>query len=240
MSDPLTHRYGRPNYDYISTWFGRADDGPFWALNLMKYRERAIGRDGTVQDRSGLEADNEYAPIEQIAAVGARIVLVAPVETQLRGDEIAWDRVAIVQYPTRMSFVEMSNRDDFKEKHEHKDAGMETTIVVASVPRADAPPPADITSATGSGDRLLLQLVTDADAADHVDGIERTPIGRFEVEGNIFGDERQWAEARWDRIGAEAAEALSTREPVVDPDAYVLVLVPQMDSLAESVVTPLP
>ncbi|HAS11489.1 MAG TPA: hypothetical protein DCS55_13400 [Acidimicrobiaceae bacterium] len=240
MSDPIRHDYGRPNFDYISTWFDREDDGPFWALNLMKYRERAVAADGTVQDRSGLEADNEYNPSAQIEAVGGRMVLVAPVEHQLRGDDVVWDRIAIVLYPTRMSFIEMSNRDDFKEKHEHKNAGMERTIVVASMPRGGDPAPADVSSAAGTGDRLLLQVVTDAEAPDLADDIDATRIGRFTVEGNIFGDERQWAEARWDRISAETAASLAAQEAVHDPNAYALVLIPHIDTLAESAVTPLP
>lgn len=239
MSEPITHDYGTPNFDYISTWFGREDDDPFWALNLMKYRERAIGRDGVEQDRSGLEADDAYNPTAQIEAVGGRLVLVAPVEKQLRGDDTVWDRIGIVLYPSRMAFIEMSNRDDFKEQHEHKNAGMETTIVVTSLPREDEPPPADASSAAGTGDRLLLQFVTDAGAPDLADTIDTTRIGRFEIEGNIFGDERQWAEARWDRISAETAETLLAEDPVTDPDNYTLVLVPQLDALAESIVTPL-
>lgn len=239
MSDPIRHDYGTPNFEYISTWFGREDDGPIWALNLMKYRERAIGSDGTVQDRSGLEADNEYSPVEQIEAVGGRLVLVAPVETQLSGDDVVWDRIGIVLYPTRMSFVEMSNRDDFKKQHEHKNAGMETTIVVASMPR-DGEEPADTSSAAGTDDRLLLQFVTDLGVPDLADSIESIRIGRFEIEGNIFGDDRQWAEARWDRISAETAETLASRQSVSDRDNYTLVLTPQLDHLAESVVTPLP
>ena len=240
MSDPIRHEYGRPNLDYIRTWFEHDDDGPFWALNLMKYRSRAIGADGAVQQRSGLEADNEYNPSAQIEAVGGRMVLLAPVETQLRGDDTTWDRVAIVLYPTRMSFIEMSNRDDFKQQHEHKNAGMETTIVVASMPRDGDPSPTDASSAAGTGDRLLLQLVTDTGAPDLADGIDHTRIGRFAVEGRIFGDDREWAEARWDRISAGTAAALAAHDPVHDPSAYALVLIPQVDALAESVVTPLP
>jgi hypothetical protein len=239
MAERLTHDYGEPNLDYIGTWFERDDDGPFWALNLMKYRERAIGKDGRAEERSGIEADNEYNPTAQIEAVGGRMVLVAPVETQLRGDAVVWDRVAIVLYPTRMSFVEMSMREDFKEQHEHKNAGMETTIVVASLPADGDPMPADVSSAVGTGDRLLLQVVTDPATPDLADTIEATRIGSFTVEGNIFGDERQWAEARWDRISRETADALAEREPAADPDSYVLVVVPQIDTLAESVVTPL-
>ena len=240
MTDGLTHDYGEPNLDYISTWFEREEDGPFWALNLMKYRTRAIGPDGQVQERSGLEADNEYNPSAQIEAVGGRLALVATVEQQLRGDAVRWDRVAIVLYPTRMSFVEMSMRDDFKKQHEHKNAGMETTIVVASMPADGDPPPAEVSSAVGTGDRLLLQVVTDPATPDLADTIETTRIGRFSVEGTIFGDERQWAEARWDRISRETAEALRAREPATDPDRYVMVVVPQIDTLADSVVTPLP
>lgn len=236
----FTHDYGTPNHEYLATWFERQDDRPFWALNLMKYRERAIGKDGTEEDRSGLEADNAYNPTKQIEAVGGRMVLVAPVETQLRGDAIVWDRIAIVLYPTRMSFVEMGMREDFQKQHEHKNAGMETTIVVASMPADGDPMPADTSSAVGTGDRLLLQVVTDPAAPDLTDSIQATRIGRFAVEGNIFGDERQWAEARWDRISRDTADALAEREPVTDADSYAMVLVPQIDTLADSVVTPLP
>lgn len=239
MSGPIRHDYGTPNFDYISTWFERDDDGPFWALNLMKYRERAVAADGTVEERSGLEADNAYNPTPQIEAVGGRMVLIAPVEHQLRGDEVVWDRTAIVLYPTRMSFIEMGNREDFKKQHEHKNAGMETTIVVASMPADDGPAPSDVSSAVGTGDRLLLQLVVDADAPDLAAGIDSTRIGRFVVEGRIFGDDRDWAEARWDRISAETAASLATEQGVHDPNGYALVLIPQVDALAESVVDPL-
>ena len=36
MADDLTHDYAEPNLEYFSTWFERDDDGPFWALYLMK------------------------------------------------------------------------------------------------------------------------------------------------------------------------------------------------------------
>ena len=168
------------------------------------------------------------------------MVLVAPVETHLRGDAIVWDRIAIVLYPTRMSFVEMGMREDFQKQHEHKNAGMETTIVVASMPRDDEPTPTDLSSSAGTGDRLLLQLVVDADAPDLTDDIDSTRIGRFVVEGRIFGDDRDWAEARWDRVSADTAASLAAQDAVRDPDAYALVLSPQVDTLAESVATPLP
>jgi len=42
---------------------------------------------------------------ENLAAVGSRIILMAPVVHQLRGDERRWDRVAIAQYRTRVALM---------------------------------------------------------------------------------------------------------------------------------------
>ena len=52
----------------------------------------------------------------------------------LRGDGTPWDRVGIVRYPSRRAFLAMQQRDDFKQKHVHKDAGMEFTIVMSTLP----------------------------------------------------------------------------------------------------------
>ena len=40
-------RYGQLNESYVASWFARDEPGgPMWALNLMKYRERAEYADG--------------------------------------------------------------------------------------------------------------------------------------------------------------------------------------------------
>jgi len=59
----------------------------------------------------------------------------------------------------------------------------------------------------------------------------------FGVEDVIVGDQRKFAEARWDVISAETAEALRARRPIADASAYVLVIDPQVDELAASVQT---
>ena len=45
-----------------------------------------------------------------------------------------WHRMGIVRYPTRRSFIDMQARPDFQEKYVHKQAGMEFTIIAASLP----------------------------------------------------------------------------------------------------------
>ncbi len=52
-----------------------------------------------------------------------------------------------------------------------------------------------------------------------------------------MGDERKFAQARWDVITADTAAELAKRPPVADDSAYVVVLDPQLDALAESLDT---
>ena len=110
------------------------EDGPIWMVNLMKYRDTADYRDGRETTISGREADDIYAPLDVLADLGAEVVFAADVDQQLLGDQPTWDRVAIVKYPTRRSFIEMQSRPDFQEQHVHKEAGMATTIVSGCVP----------------------------------------------------------------------------------------------------------
>ena len=56
------------------------------------------------------------------------------VDQQLLGDAPIWDRVGVVKYPTRRSFIEMQSRPDFQGQHAHKDAGMAETIVIGCQP----------------------------------------------------------------------------------------------------------
>ena len=100
------------------------DDGPIWMVNLMSYRDTARYTDGRNESISGREADDRYAPLDVLADIGAEPVFVAEVDTQLLGEEPRWDRVGVVKYPTRRSFIEMQSRPDFQEKHVHKELSL--------------------------------------------------------------------------------------------------------------------
>lgn len=229
--------YGTLNETYIASWFERADPGgPMWALNLMHYKAVAEYTDGRDSSLTGIEADDAYAPIDQLKAVGARIILLAPVLHQLVGDDTTWDRIAIAQYPYRTAIVEMDMRKDFQETHAHKEAGMESTIVMATFPaETDTPPQV---SAAGSDDLLLLQVVADHAESDFADEVESTRIGRFEVEDRIVGDDRTFAEARYDLVSREVADELADRPMIRDDANYVVVADPSIDDVARSLTDP--
>ncbi len=236
-------RYGQVDRDYglrLATT-PPAEDGPVWMVNLMKYREVAEYADGRESEISGREADDRYAPLGPLAAVGAEVVFVGDVDQQLLGDDTVWDRIGVVKYPTRRAFIDMQSRPDFQEKHQHKDAGMASTIVMGcqpmdrmdppdgsvSVDWADVPhPPSD-----DDGPVVVLHVIRfeDAEAPDrtpaHMEAYQTAAAkaalehgvvisGWFSVEGTIVGDGRSWHQVRFNLFPSKAA----FMAVVADPD----------------------
>lgn len=178
MTDSRTPRYGTVDKEYgmrLATTPPDAD-GPVWMVNLMKYREVADYTDGRESTISGREADDLYAPLGPLAAVGAEIAFVGDVDQQLLGDSPTWDRIGVVKYPTRRSFIEMQSRPDFQRQHAHKDAGMAETIVMGCQPfdvpawPDDAPRPdwADVRHPPTDDDRpvMVIHVLKYREAAD--------------------------------------------------------------------------
>ncbi len=213
-------RYGQIDHEYgmkLATT-PPEDDGPIWMVNLMKYREKADYADGRKADITGKEADDLYAPLGPLKAIGAQVVFLAEVDSQFLNDSPKWDRVGIVKYPSRRSFIEMQTRKDFQELHHHKEAGMAETIVAgclpmplpelpASAPTWDevpCPPTADdpyvvvIHVLKFHDDERRDQMATYTDHAGKI----AVPMGVrlaawTEVEGTIMGDGRQWDQIRF-------------------------------------------
>lgn len=206
-------RYGTVDRAYAAqlATCDEAADGPIYMLNLMKYRAIA-DYDGAARasEISGREADDLYSPVDVLHDIGAAITLSADVVDATED----WDRVAVVKYPTRRSFIEMQSRRDFQEKHTHKDAGMDHTIVLGTVPSGDLPPRA-------KPDRVLLEIWLGEEPAPVLSG----PSARFVVEGTIIGDTRAWSGARWTPIAAGADLELAASAP----ERQALVLQPSID-----------
>ena len=110
---------------------------------------------------------------------------------------------------------------------------MDFTIVMASFPVEDHPvPPQE--SGADSDQLLLLQVVGDASAPDIADDVESTRIGRFWIEDRMIGDDRTFAEARYDLISASVAEELGSRDYVTDTSGYAVIADPTIDEVARS------
>ena len=239
------------------------EDGPVWMVNLMSYREVAdygppsVGlADGspsaslanlqaggaTAEGQpskpiSGREADDRYSPIDVLTKIGAEVVFAADVDTQLLGDAPKWDRIGIVKYATRRSFVEMSSRADFQEKHVHKAAGMAETIVMGCQPIASPGNGGDASNAVdwdkvphpptpedgpvtvmhvirfhpGKADNEMVQYQQHAAQVAVPAGVRIS--GWFAVEGTIIGDGRSWDQVRFNAFPSKAAFMAVATDP---------------------------
>lgn len=213
-------RYGQIDHEYgmkLATT-PPEDDGPIWMVNLMKYREKADYADGRQADITGKEADDLYAPLGPLKAIGAQVVFLAEVDSQFLNDSPKWDRVGIVKYPSRRSFIEMQTRKDFQELHHHKEAGMAETIVAGCLPMplpelpASAPTWDEVPCPPTADDPYVVVIHVlkfhDDERRDHMAtytdhaGKIAVPMGVrlaawTEVEGTIMGDGRQWDQIRF-------------------------------------------
>ena len=231
-------RYGQIDHEYgleLATT-SPDDDGPIWMVNLMKYRDTADYADGRESTISGREADDIYAPVEVLAEIGAEIVFVADVDQQLLGDDTVWDRVAIVKYASRRSFIEMQSRPDFQEKHAHKEAGMATTIVSGclpiEVPTGELVDWADVAHPPTAEDGPVVVIhvlkYDDASAAEitpdemvaYQNAAAKVAVphgvrlnGWFAVEGTILGDGRAWDQVRFNEFPSKAAFMAVVTDP---------------------------
>ncbi len=209
-------------------------------VNLMKYREVAEYADGRASAISGLEADDEYAPTRTLRAIGATPVFFGTVDQQLLGDVPRWDRIGVVKYPTRRSFIEMQSRADFQKSHEHKEAGMERTIVMGCQPMPFPTAPAGVTEVdwvdvpypptADDGAVTVLHVIrfVDADAAHDIPdemqaytsaaAVSASRHGVrvsawFSVEGTIVGDGRAWHQARFNEFPSKRAFMAVVTDP---------------------------
>ncbi|MEX0847117.1 MAG: hypothetical protein WD023_05000 [Ilumatobacteraceae bacterium] len=157
-------------------------DGPVLMVNFMKYRPIAQYRDADeAGDVSGREADDRYAPVDVLDAIGATVAFLGDVVDADGNPDPTWDRIGIVKYPTRTSFIEMQSRPDFRAKHVHKRAGMEFTIVVAALPTG-----AVVGQGDGAGIVRFVALPAGVGPASLDEG------ALLRVEGRIIGDERNF------------------------------------------------
>ena len=231
----LKHKYGRIDKDYAMALATRApeDDGPIYMVNLMKYHEVAQYTDDAGVDKpiSGREADDRYNPTSILAKIGATIVFVGDVVGNHVGSE-DWDRIAIVRYATRKSFIDMQTRKDFGEKHVHKAAGMQRTIIVCCRPQdasldARGRPKADDDRLVVMGVRQTENRATTFDALPGATNLA--------AEGTIIGDGRLWDTVQFVPVASTAdVESLAnSMSASTDGDMYVMTVRASMDAITQ-------
>jgi uncharacterized protein (DUF1330 family) len=123
----------RPNKEQFMELMAAPDEGPVVMLNLLKFKERSD--DG---ERSGAAEYGKYtdAVITMVESRGGKMLWLGKADQILIGDPTQdWDAVALVEYPSRKAFIDMATSHEYESAHEHREGGLERTILVACTPR---------------------------------------------------------------------------------------------------------
>ena len=252
----VRHPYGKADVKYAVRMMQLPpeEDGPVFMVNFMHYKKEADYGDSGEKGVSGREADDRYSPVDVLGKIGAYVAFHGDVVDQDGGSDVAWDRIGVVCYPTRKSFMDMQTRDDFKEKHVHKAAGMDKTFVIGSLPRAGMEPGDHRTQREGRGivavsahralgDTSVDDLLAALAASRGIAASNGCAHGQwYDVEGTIMGDGRNWDVICFDafpdvesfRAWRSAVGSDPTASVLHDPtrvDAYCVAVEPQIDRI---------
>ena len=123
----------RPNPEQFTAYMQSDNAGEVVMLNLLKFKAKADGEQG-----SGRDAYLRYgdAVKEMIEARGGTLLWQGRADHVFIGDVDAntWDAVALVSYPSRQSFVDMVTTPEYERAHENRAAGLADTVVIACTP----------------------------------------------------------------------------------------------------------
>lgn len=202
-------RYGQIDGDYGRRLRSFDRDGPVYMLGLTRLLPGYSGRT-LAASLPGQSPEAVYAPVSLLAAAGATVCFAADVLASSGG----WDRVAVIWYPTRRSFVELAYQRSFQDWHIAKEDRIERTMVMSTLPVAGLP-------ARAWSGRILLEAWSGAPPGLVAAGTTTA----FAVEGTIIGDGRGWDGVRYTAI--EPGTALPLERP--GPRYQALLLDPTIE-----------
>jgi len=118
----------RPNKEQFLELMNAPDEGPVVMLNLLKFKPR-----------EGAAEYGKYSNsvVKMVEDRGGKMLWLGKVDQTLIGDIDAngWDAIALVQYPSRKAFIEMTTSKEYEGAHEHREGGLERTVLLACTPR---------------------------------------------------------------------------------------------------------
>ena len=129
----------RPNKEQFIELMDAPDEGPVVMLNLLKFKAQADGRER--QRRERVQQVRRRRGADGREARGGKVLWMGRADQTLIGDPTEdWDSVALVQYPSRKAFVEMMTTPEYEQAHEHRESGLERTVLIACTERVSRLP----------------------------------------------------------------------------------------------------
>ncbi len=122
-----------PAADGIKALARDSSPGKIAMLNLLKFRAKAVYKDGRPDDISGREAYQRYsnAMTKIVEREGGRILFAGRIAGVVIGEiEGVWDVAAIMEYPSRAAFQRIVTLPEVNEISVHREAGLEGQLLI--------------------------------------------------------------------------------------------------------------
>jgi uncharacterized protein (DUF1330 family) len=117
------------------------DDGPVVMLNLNKFRDVAVYEDG--RDAGGASGRETYlkygmVALDAIRSLGGEVLWMTDAIAPIIGCEHdAYDEILAVWYPSRSSFLKLTDHPGYTDALAHRDAALERAAVIPCAGSAD-------------------------------------------------------------------------------------------------------
>ena len=122
-----------PTADGIQALTHDASPTKIAMLNLLKFREKAVYKDGRADNISGREAYLRYANAmtKIVEREGGRILFTGRIAGVVIGEiEGVWDVAAIMEYPSRAAFQRIVTLPEVAAIGVHREAGLEGQLLI--------------------------------------------------------------------------------------------------------------
>lgn len=212
-------RYGELDAATLAEMRSSTSNEPVFVISFLRFNEHAAYADGRSTDLTGEAAYDLYGASGHREGVGGELVHRASISTTTTDSDAPrdvsdWHRVEIARYPSRSSYAQMFSNPEYQAAATHKDAGLETAIVlVAELTMSST---SDVLPLDSDPETIhlgeLLQLTDPAAeilyeknvVADSIRFGLAVPVGDFSIEGVLVGDGRTWDEFRLSQFPSRA------------------------------------
>jgi uncharacterized protein (DUF1330 family) len=125
-----------PKGEQLTDAIQKGSDGPIVMVNLLKFKDKAVYKDGRADDASGREAYERYGQemLKFVTSQGGRVLFVGPVKSLVIGTvEELWDVVALVEYPSSAAFAKIAMSPEVAKIGVHREAGLAGQLLIQTV-----------------------------------------------------------------------------------------------------------
>ena len=127
-----------PPHEQFQAFFATTDESPFVMVNLLKFKDVAEYADDPSIQISGREAYEIYG--DEVSKIvegrGGRVTFTGDVTGIIVGEvDDLWDMVALVEYPSHASFMEMMVSPEWAAIEHHRLAGLAGQLNIRATAR---------------------------------------------------------------------------------------------------------